>query len=210
MELVSIRFMLKHNDWSEITKNNTIKLTNASVSYVYKDLYSHNILLLAGNHSSRMSFYRFLLRKSECYNIKNLESNKNVTAIGFYGLFKPSNYSIFQKFGCINEKCNFYDGIEDWTVSFITDISIFLNEMVNELRESNDIVKALTKPLDLTGNALLTQKEFRIIEYAYENGFFDVPKNVNVTDLADHFGVSKAYISKVIRSATFKLILEQL
>ena len=210
MEFVSLRFMLKHNDWSELTKNNTIKLSNASVSYVYKDRYSLNILFLAGNYSNRMNFYKFLLNRSQQYNIKNLESNKDVTAIGFYGLFKPSNYSIFQKFGCINEKCNFYDGIEDWTVSFITDTSIFLNEMVNELKESNDILKALTKPLDIAGNVLLTQKEFKIIEYAYENGFFEVPKNINVTDLADYFGVSKAYISKVIRSAIYKLVLEQL
>ncbi len=210
MEIVSLRFMLKHNDWSELTKNNVIKLSNASVSYVYKDRYSHNVLLLAGSYSNRMRFYKFLLDRSEQYNIKNLESNTDLTAIGFYGLFKPSNYSIFQKFGCISNKCNFYDGIEDWTVSFITDTSIFLNDMVNELRESNDIVKALPKPMDLGGNALLTQREFKIMEYAYENGFFEVPKNINVSDVANYFGVSKAYVSKAIRSAIYKLILEQL
>ncbi len=210
MEIVSLRFMLKHNDWSELTKNNTIKLSNASVSYIYKNRYSHNVLLISGNKSTRLRFYKLLLDRSEQYKIKNLESNLDINAIGFYGLFRPSNYSIFKKFGGINERCNFYDGIEDWTVSFITDTSMFLNEMINELKESNKLIKVSQKPFNSNWNALLTEQEFKIMEYAYENGFFEIPKNINVTDLSNYFGVSKAYISRVLRSAIYKLILDQL
>jgi hypothetical protein len=44
--------------------------------------------------------------------------------------------------------------------------------------------------------------------YAYEQGYFEVPRSVTVTELADHFGISDNAFSQRLRRGLSALVFE--
>ncbi len=46
---------------------------------------------------------------------------------------------------------------------------------------------------------LLTERQKEIIYYAVENGYFEIPRKINSSDLAEHFGISQSAITEHIR-----------
>ena len=48
----------------------------------------------------------------------------------------------------------------------------------------------------------LSKSERKIFMYAYLNGYFNVPKKINMPDIAKKFGISTAYVCICIRKGT--------
>ncbi|WP_135855426.1 helix-turn-helix domain-containing protein [Halorussus salinus] len=52
----------------------------------------------------------------------------------------------------------------------------------------------------------LSAEQERILRTAYERGYYDVPRRVSQTDLADSFGLSTSAVSQHLRRATAELV----
>ncbi len=67
-------------------------------------------------------------------------------------------------------------------------------------------------PVDLVsiktvkGSGTLTDRQDRVLSLAYELGYFEFPKKINLTDLAKKLGVSKAALSETLRTGEGKVL----
>ena len=67
-------------------------------------------------------------------------------------------------------------------------------------------------PVDLVsiktvkGSGTLTDRQSRVLSLAYELGYFEFPKKINLTDLAKKLGVSKAALSETLRTGEEKVL----
>ena len=60
-----------------------------------------------------------------------------------------------------------------------------------------DRTSARSLDFNLTSdNSLLTPKQLKLAKFAYDRGFFDVPKRIRVSDLAEQIGLARATISE--------------
>ncbi len=56
------------------------------------------------------------------------------------------------------------------------------------------------------GSGSLTDRQARVLSLAYELGYFEFPKKINLTDLAKKLGVSKAALSETLHSGEEKVL----
>ncbi len=56
------------------------------------------------------------------------------------------------------------------------------------------------------GSGSLTDRQARVLSLAYELGYFEFPKKINLTDLAKKLGVSKAALSETLRTGEEKIL----
>lgn len=56
------------------------------------------------------------------------------------------------------------------------------------------------------GSGGLTDRQARVLSLAYELGYFEFPKKINLTDLAKKLGVSKAALSETLRAGEEKVL----
>ncbi len=56
------------------------------------------------------------------------------------------------------------------------------------------------------GSGGLTDRQARVVSLAYELGYFEFPKKINLTDLAKKLGVSKAALSETLRTGEEKIL----
>lgn len=60
-----------------------------------------------------------------------------------------------------------------------------------------DRTSARSLDFNLTSdNSLLSPKQLKLAKFAYDKGFFDVPKRIRVSDLAEQIGLARATISE--------------
>jgi DNA-binding transcriptional ArsR family regulator len=60
-----------------------------------------------------------------------------------------------------------------------------------------DRTSARSLDFNLTAdNSLLSPKQLKLAKFAYDKGFFDVPKRIRVSDLAEQIGLARATISE--------------
>ena len=60
-----------------------------------------------------------------------------------------------------------------------------------------DRTSARSLDFNLTSdNSLLSAKQLKLAKFAYDKGFFDVPKRIRVSDLAEQIGLARATISE--------------
>jgi len=60
-----------------------------------------------------------------------------------------------------------------------------------------DRTSARSLDFNLTSdNSLLSTKQLKLAKFAYDKGFFDVPKRIRVSDLAEQIGLARATISE--------------
>jgi len=60
-----------------------------------------------------------------------------------------------------------------------------------------DRTSARSLDFNLTAdNSLLSPKQIKLAKFAYDKGFFDVPKRIRVSDLAEQIGLARATISE--------------
>ena len=58
------------------------------------------------------------------------------------------------------------------------------------------------------GSGTLTDRQARVLSLAYELGYFEFPKKINLSDLARKLGVSKSSLSETLRTAEEKILHE--
>jgi predicted DNA binding protein len=56
------------------------------------------------------------------------------------------------------------------------------------------------------GSGNLTDRQARVVSLAYQLGYFEFPKKINLSDLAKKLGVSKASLSETLRTAEEKIL----
>ncbi len=59
---------------------------------------------------------------------------------------------------------------------------------------------------NVKGSGSLTDRQARVLSLAYELGYFEFPKRINLTDLAKKVGVSKAALSETLRTGEEKVL----
>ena len=113
------------------------------------------------------------------------------------------------------------DGSELWRVGFENDVTT--RDTLAALERDNDFVVVREETVevddyyDLVSNAAaacsllegcrdLSEVERRTLVAAVEGGYFERPKETNLGDLAEEFGVSKTAVSKNLRRAEQKLL----
>jgi predicted DNA binding protein len=84
------------------------------------------------------------------------------------------------------------------------------NKIINydyNIIKSNDAIMDIFKKLNMEINELeLTVLERKIISFAFLNGYFDWPRNLNLENLAENFGISKPSTLFHIRNVERKII----
>lgn len=60
--------------------------------------------------------------------------------------------------------------------------------------------------MNLNIDYTLTPKQEEVLKYAYENGYYDIPKKLTTEDLCDKFDCSKSTMSVIIRDAERNVI----
>lgn len=109
-------------------------------------------------------------------------------------------------------------GDRSLTVSVYPDERETLPELVESLRDlgyvvdvkrlvgvSQDLIEESTVLCDLS---VLTGKQKEAVELAAERGYYDRSRDVDMGDMADELGISKSALSRRLKSAEAKLMLE--
>ncbi len=60
----------------------------------------------------------------------------------------------------------------------------------------------------LKGKRRLTKREEEIIRYAFERGFYDIPRRITLEEIADKFNLSVSTVSEIIRRGEKKILEE--
>lgn len=62
-------------------------------------------------------------------------------------------------------------------------------------------------PTDFNASSVLTEQQEELLLMAYYNGYYDIPRRVSQSDLADQLDVSTSAVSQRLRRAVAKLIV---
>jgi len=77
--------------------------------------------------------------------------------------------------------------------------------LVTALQERGIAVE-LASIKSVKGSGSLTDRQERVVSLAYELGYFEFPKKINLTALAKKLGVSKASLSETLRTGEEKIL----
>ncbi len=79
--------------------------------------------------------------------------------------------------------------------------------VVNRLK-GRGISVELVAIKSVKGSGTLTDRQARVLSLAYELGYFEFPKKINLSDLAKKLGVSKSSLSETLRTGEEKILHE--
>jgi HTH DNA binding domain len=83
-----------------------------------------------------------------------------------------------------------------------------LKETVRKIKSSG-LVADVIAVRRLSTNHVLTRKQREILEIAYRKGFFDVPRKINLKELAKELGVSGSTLMESLRRAQGRVLQER-
>ena len=81
----------------------------------------------------------------------------------------------------------------------------YITNLIETMREHGYGVTRLSSR-EYDEENVLTKRQEEIIRYAFDNGYYEVPKKINLDDIAEKFDISKSTASVIIRDAEKKLI----
>jgi predicted DNA binding protein len=99
------------------------------------------------------------------------------------------------------------DGKVTWTV--IAPASENISDLVERLRKAGCEVE-VTAMRDRNEDRLLTYHQEKILRIAYDLGYYDIPKGINLDDFAAKVAISKSTLDVILRRAEKKLIGEHI
>ena len=129
------------------------------------------------------------------------------------GNVKVSTRYLAQSMGLIEAYAYYSNGIEHWgfialnpkdTEQFITSISDYGKVLNVKLRALN--INGSFNAGSLRLESLLNPSEYRILMYAFKRGFFNVPRQVNVSELSSELKLSKSTVDRYLRSSLSKIL----
>ena len=81
----------------------------------------------------------------------------------------------------------------------------YITNLMDTMKEHGYGVERL-KSSDYSEEEILTKRQEEIIRYAFEHGYYEVPKKITLEELGTAFDISKSTVSVIIRDAEKKLI----
>ena len=97
------------------------------------------------------------------------------------------------------------DVLAEWTI--VAPNSTMISRLVDRLKYYGyGVVKSQSTNIDI--ESTLTNRQSDVLQYAFDHGYYDVPKGINVEDLAQVFDCSKSTLSVILRSAEKKIITQ--
>ena len=88
-------------------------------------------------------------------------------------------------------------------ISIIADVDTldqFIENQEDKYGDDFKIISISTVVPDAKNlSLLLTERQKEIVYYAFENGYFEIPRKTHSSDLAEHFGISQSAITEHIR-----------
>lgn len=95
------------------------------------------------------------------------------------------------------------DDIIEWTV--IAPNATYIKNMIERLkREGYGVERKLLS--DPKADTALTRKQDEVMRYAFDNGYYEIPKKISIEELCEKFDCSKSTMSVLMRSAEKKVI----
>lgn len=82
---------------------------------------------------------------------------------------------------------------------------IYINNLAEMMKERGYGVKKLAS-MEYSEDISLTDRQEEVIRYAFDNGYYEVPKMIDLNGIANRFGISKSTVSVILRDAEKKLI----
>lgn len=82
-----------------------------------------------------------------------------------------------------------------------------VESVVNTLRGRGISVELLAIK-SVKGSGSLTDRQARVLSLAYQLGYFEFPKKINLSDLAKKLGVAKSSLSETLRTGEEKILHE--
>jgi predicted DNA binding protein len=133
--------------------------------------------------------------------------------IALEGDVSNSTRYIAQQYDLIEAYAYYENGIEHWgfigfnnnnTRSFISRIGDHGKVVSVKFRRLNieDLLNINALRLDV----LLNPGEYRILKYAFERGFFSIPKELSMDELAKELNLSKSTVDRSLRSSIYKIL----
>ncbi len=116
--------------------------------------------------------------------------------------------AVVSETGCILDSARSrIDGQIQWNV--IAPDAAKLTMLVERLKDLGATV-VLEKVSVLRTAKELTREQERVLELAYELGYFDIPKKIKLEELAKRLGISKATLDVMLRRAQRKILASHL
>lgn len=81
-------------------------------------------------------------------------------------------------------------------------------ESLMKVLRDRDIPVELMAIKTAKGTGTLTDRQERVLSLAYQLGYFEFPKRINLSDLAKKLGVAKSTLSEVLRAGEDKILHE--
>lgn len=96
-----------------------------------------------------------------------------------------------------------HNGTVDWEITATRDRLSLLGDQLREFGITFD-VKSVTRHIETT--QLLTDKQTHLVQRAVEKGYYDTPRRITLTELAEDLGIAKSTCSETLHRAEEKII----
>ncbi|BDC18837.1 helix-turn-helix domain-containing protein [Acidianus sp. HS-5] len=210
---------LKHLEcWSNFTSSNYSDFLIDDISSIGV-LKATRIAIVSGD-GQKKSIKNAIDRDKSIldYNIENILLGNSKLKIIFVDMLQKGDNTILgrlRNFNVVLINAKIYNGIEEYQFITTQDIA---NKIFSELNTSNSIkildfnyqkinnnviLRAISRNVT---DILLTDKQKKIISRARELGYFEVPRKVDLDDIAEEFGVTKMAASILLRIVIKKLL----
>lgn len=101
------------------------------------------------------------------------------------------------------------NGLEYYTIYFLHTSKEEINALKEELQNTGDLKLFDTQAFkSISGifNPLFTQSELRIMKIAYEAGFFNYPRSIDLNELSKKVGITKSALNLHLKNAMLKTL----
>lgn len=111
-----------------------------------------------------------------------------------------------------DEEIRIEDGVEYWTVIATASRSTIrtrLEEIRNEMNANVEVLgtkSASTESPGSVNRSRLSQRQREVLELAQRRGYYEWPREISATELADELSVTKATVLEHLRKAEAKLL----
>lgn len=90
----------------------------------------------------------------------------------------------------------------DYFLKQIADYGKVVNKDLKVLKKVEDLITAGTSRIDV----FLSSSEYKVLKYAFERGFFSIPRLINMDELSKELDLSKSTIDRYLRSSLSKIL----
>ena len=201
----------EHTDWSIQTSMLPVKLFHTIFQPDLRYNYYSTVLKIVGGEKYIKKLASNLRNNNSIYNLSLQYYNGKSEYIKFSGKLSETLYYTIFKNGILDYYCEVFYGLENWY--FVAPEEKF-EYILKEFNEKASVIsqKYVDSNIDSIKSRTvllydITEKARSILVYAFNHGYFNIPKDVNEIEIARHFDISINMVNKYLRLAenkTFK------